>query len=156
MLEPEQPAQDPMSQGAARRQRIAVALWGAGLAAYLYLGLIRPAPLFAGSGGLPEPLLPWLGALALLVLATTPSAWRWFYLRRRQERIGSPVRVAAQAGRVALLCPLSIGAWLCCRHLSTQFDSGGALAALSVMYLASALLTVSSTQRWLVKRWRGR
>jgi len=156
MLESEQPAQERIGQGATRLQRIAVVLWGAGLAAFLYLGLIRPAPLFAGSGSLPEPLLPWLGALALLVLATTPSAWRWFYLRRRQARVGAPVRVAARAGRVALLCPLSIGAWLCCRHLNTQFDSGGTLAALSVLYLASALLTLSSTRHWLVKRWRGR
>jgi hypothetical protein len=156
MLEQGQPAQERIGQRATRLQRIAVVLWGAGLAAFLYLGLIRPAPLFAGSGSLPEPLLPWLGALALLVLATTPSAWRWFYLRRRQGRVGGPVRVAAQAGRVALLCPLSIGAWLCCRHLNTQFDSGGTLAALSVLYLASALLTLSSTRHWLVKRWRGR
>ncbi len=156
MLEPGQPAHGPIGQGAARPQRIAAALWGVGLAASLYLGLIRPAPLFAGSGSLPEPLLPWLGALALLVLATTPSAWRWFYLRRQQGRIGGPVRIAAQAGRVALLCPLSIGAWLCCRHLNTQFASGGTLAALSVLYLASALLTLSSARQWLVKRWRGR
>lgn len=156
MFEPEPTAQWRTRRGAAQLQRIAAVLWATSLGTFLYFGLIRPAPLFAGSGSLPEPLLPWLGALALLVLATTPSAWRWLYLRRRQGRVGGPVRIAAHAGRVALLCPLSIGAWLGCRHLNTQFDSGGTLAALSVLYLASALLTLSSTRHWLVKRWRGR
>ncbi|MBD7920338.1 hypothetical protein [Xanthomonas bonasiae] len=156
MFEPAPATQVETRPGPARWHGLAAALWGIVLTASVYLGLIRPAPLFAGSGSLPEPLLPWLGALALLVLATTPSAWRWFYLRRRQARVGGPVRVAAHTGRVALLCPLSIGAWLCCRQLNTQLDSGGTLAALSVLYLASALLTLSSARHWLVKRWRGR
>lgn len=156
MFDTARPAQRETRTGPARWHGLAAALWCTGLAASVYLGLIRPAPLFAGSGGLPEQLLPWLGGLALLVVATTPGAWRWAYLRRQRGAGTGPVRVAAQAGRVALLFPLSVGAWLCCRQLHAQFDGGRTFAALSVLYLASALLTLSSARQWLVKRWRGR
>lgn len=156
MLESGPPAPHGTGHAAARTRGIAVVLWGLSLSAYLYLGAIRPAPRFAGTGTLPEQHLPWLGALALLALATTPSAWRWLYLRRHPEAGGGTVRIAARAGRVALLFPLSIAAWLCCRQLSQQLDSDGMLAALSVLYLASALLTLSSASAWLVKRRRGR
>ncbi len=156
MFEPEPTARRGTRRGAAQLQRIAAALWATSLAAFLSLGLIRPAPLFAGTGSLPEQVLPWLGALALLVLATKPGAWRWFYLRRHRDAGAGPVRIAADAGPVALLFPLSIGAWLCCRQLNDRVDSYGTFGALSVLYLASALLTLGSARRWLVKRWRGR
>ncbi|WP_369980854.1 hypothetical protein [Xanthomonas bundabergensis] len=156
MFEPARPAQRQTRPHPARWHGLAAALWGTGLAASVYLGLIRPAPLFAGSGSLPEQVLPWLGGLAVLVVATTPGAWRWLYRRRQRDAGAGPVRIAAHPGRVALLFPLSVGAWLCCRQLHAQVDSGGTFAALSVLYLASALLTVSSARQWLVKRWRGR
>ena len=135
--------------GMARLHGVAAALWAAGLAGYAYLALIRPAPLFAGSGSLPEELLPWLGALALLVLATTPGAWRWWYLRRHRDAEVGRVRVDARAGRVALLFPLSLGAWLSCRQLGQQVDAHIVFGAGSALYFAAALLTLTSALRWL-------
>lgn len=135
--------------GIARLHGIAAALWAAGLAGYAYLALIRPAPLFAGSGSLAEELLPWLGALALLVLATTPGAWRWWYLRRHRDADTGRVRVGARAGRVALLFPLSLGAWLSCRQLGQQVDAHLVFGAGSALFFVAALLTLTSAWRWL-------
>ncbi|MBB5883170.1 hypothetical protein DYQ93_01005 [Xanthomonas sp. LMG 8992] len=66
--------QSRQARAAQHWQGLAVLVWALGLSCHVYLGLIRPAPAFGGSGGLSAPIQAALGLLTLLVLATTPSA----------------------------------------------------------------------------------
>lgn len=129
-------------------QGLAALVWALGLSCHIYLSLIRPAPVFGGSGGLSAPIQAALGLLTLLVLATTPSAWRWLYRRRHRTDAG-PVRIPVRAGRVALLCPLAFAAWPCLSGLRRHIDANNTLLALSLLFLAAGLLTLPSAWQWL-------
>lgn len=135
-------------RAAQRWQGLAALVWAIGLCCHVYLGLIRPAPAFGGSGGLSASTQAALGLLTLLVLATTPSAWRWLH-RRRHRTAAAPVRIPVRAGRVALLCPLAFAAWLCVSGLRRHVDANNTLLALSLLFLAAGLLTLPNAWHWL-------
>ncbi|MET0548969.1 MAG: hypothetical protein ABW002_06840 [Xanthomonas sp.] len=136
------------ARAAQRRQGIAALVWALALCGHVYLGLIRPAPAFGSSAGLSASTQAALGLLTLLVLATTPSAWRWLY-RRRHRTGAEAVRIPVRAGRVALLCPLAFAAWPCLSSLRRHVDANNTLLALSLLFLAAGLLTLPSAWQWL-------
>ncbi|MCW0385730.1 hypothetical protein [Xanthomonas sacchari] len=140
--------QSRQASASQRRHGIAALVWTIALCCHVYLGLIRPAPTFGGSGVLSASNQAALGLLTLLVLATTPSAWRWLYQSR--HRTGAePVRIPVRAGRVALLCPLAFAAWQCLSGLRRHVDANNTLLALSLLFLAAGLLTLPNAWQWL-------
>lgn len=151
----EEPGSNSSRSTAGRFRGFAATLWSLSLLGFVSVGLLYPWPLLGGSGYLPQaPLSLLLGLLALMLLATTPAAWRWLHLKLQQRQSGAPVRIVTRTRHVALLFPLSLGAWRACTSLAKTIDPMRVFSLLSLLFLVLALLTISTAWRWLASHWR--